>query len=269
MIKLIAADMDGTLYDNEKNFPPNFWQMFDELKKQGVYFCAASGRTYPTLLSNFEKRRGDMLYICDNGALIARGEKVLYASVIEKRLVHEIVKECSQIPDIHLAVSGAHGTYVTDYSKKPWHKKIIGQCFTALNVVESLENIDDDIIQIAVCDEQGPANNSCPKLQKLFGEELEVLVSGESWMDIMNKGISKGKALLKLCEILGIEKKETMSFGDYDNDIELIKNAGQGYVMQNAPEYMRKYSPLTAPPNTEYGVAKIIYREILHKEYGY
>ena len=49
MVKLIAADMDGTLLDDRKNLPSGFSDLLACLAKRGVAFAVASGRSYPAL----------------------------------------------------------------------------------------------------------------------------------------------------------------------------------------------------------------------------
>ena len=35
-IRLVAVDMDGTLLDDEKNFPPGLDELIDQLEKHGI-----------------------------------------------------------------------------------------------------------------------------------------------------------------------------------------------------------------------------------------
>ena len=44
MIKLIVSDMDGTLLDDSKKLHDDFWEVFEELQKRGIYFVPARGR---------------------------------------------------------------------------------------------------------------------------------------------------------------------------------------------------------------------------------
>jgi len=54
-IRLIAADMDGTLLDDNDNLPENFVSLVLELRRQGIIFCPASGRQYYNLLDRFDE----------------------------------------------------------------------------------------------------------------------------------------------------------------------------------------------------------------------
>ena len=49
MIKLIAADMDGTLLNSRRELPPDFGEVIDALHRRGIHFAAASGRQYYNL----------------------------------------------------------------------------------------------------------------------------------------------------------------------------------------------------------------------------
>jgi hydroxymethylpyrimidine pyrophosphatase-like HAD family hydrolase len=53
------------------------------------------------------------------------------------------------------------------------------------------------------------------------------------------KGYSKGTGILKVCEILGKDVRDTFAFGDSPNDIEMLKTAGISIVMGNGDPYVK------------------------------
>ncbi|MBA8981726.1 hydroxymethylpyrimidine pyrophosphatase-like HAD family hydrolase [Clostridium saccharobutylicum] len=55
-----------------------------------------------------------------------------------------------------------------------------------------------------------------------------------------------------------ILKEETMVFGDYYNDIEMLKQSDYSFVMKNAPEDMKQYGKYEAASNVEQGVLRAI-----------
>ena len=80
MVKLIAADMDGTLLDDQKRLPNGFPKLLECLAKRGVAFAVASGRSYPALQMLFGKKTEELLLICDNGAHVRiPGKAPVYA----------------------------------------------------------------------------------------------------------------------------------------------------------------------------------------------
>ena len=63
MIRLIAADLDGTLLDSRKRLSPGLFPLIRALRARGVRFAAASGRQYDNLLALFEPVADDLLFI--------------------------------------------------------------------------------------------------------------------------------------------------------------------------------------------------------------
>ena len=69
-IKLIAADMDGTLLDSKGRLNPEFFSVFESLKEKGVMFVAASGRQYYNLLKLFNRVKDDIMFVAENGTYV-------------------------------------------------------------------------------------------------------------------------------------------------------------------------------------------------------
>ena len=122
--------------------------------------------------------------------------------------------------------------------------------------------MQDDINKIAICDLRNPRTGSFDRLVKMLGGRAAATVSGEVWMDVMQNGIDKGKALTAIQKHRGITADETVAFGDFYNDIPLLKCAKYAYVMKNANEDMFEYGNRIADSNDEGGVLKVI-REIV------
>jgi len=263
MIKLIASDMDGSLLNNKKEIPSDFFQTIERLKQRNIVFAAASGRSYPKLEEDFRAVLQDIYFICDNGALVMKQGKILYQNCIDPQGLYEIIEACESIPNILLVLCGTQGA---------WHKPCPEQFHPHLrayyiknHVVEDLHSIQDSIFKIAICDLNGAANNCFPILNSQFGNRYSGAVSGPLWMDIMNQGVNKGAALRMIQQDCGASREETMAFGDYDNDIELLQNAAYSYVMANAKEEMRQYGRFIAPSNEENGVVRTIRRVIFQE----
>ncbi len=258
MIKLIASDMDGTLLDDEKNLPPDFFEILERLKRNGIQFAAASGRSWPALTPVFGSHADSMTLICDNGACIVRNGLNEFSGGIEPGLLKEIITFCHErLPEAYLVLCGKNGLYVTD-RYKPRSQKELGFYYNSRIVTDDLTEVDDVIFKIAVYDENDPQKYSYPVLKELFEDRVSLVVSGHFWMDIMRTGISKGSAMKFIQEKTGITPEETMAFGDFYNDIDLLKSAEYSYVMENANEDMKQYGKYTAESNTNSGVTKAI-----------
>ena len=79
-------------------------------------------------------------------------------------------------------------------------------------------------------------------------DSADLQVSGFIWLDVMKKGVDKGKALQAFQKRYGISKEETMVFGDFYNDSQMLLQAKYSFVMekrQRGHEALRQfYRPL-------------------------
>lgn len=268
-IRLIATDMDGTLLDDKKQFPPDLSEIVARLKEQGIHFTAASGRSYASQIQSFTQLLGKetaekMDYICDNGAFIVEGGKVVTIHKMDWDFLRELLKACEGIPDIMILFCGVNGTYHLPYT--PIFEKKAHSYYVNNVEVQDLSTVDDDIFKVAICDLRGPQNNIYPALAPLFGETMGLQISGPEWMDVMNPGINKGGALKDLQERLNVSFEETIAFGDFFNDIGLLENAGCSFVMANSHPDMLPKGRYVAKSNVEYGVTEAIRRYVLDGE---
>lgn len=256
MIKLIASDLDGTLLDGDKRLPPGFHQTLQKLRERSIPFVAASGRSFETLKENFAPYSGEMTFICDNGACLAENGKVVETDCLPLSDVLEIAEACRDIPEASLLFCGVHVAYALSESAQFIDE--VAHYYVSQKRIFGLDELTDDICKIAVYDPLDASKNVYPALRKRLGDRFTMAVSGLYWMDVMKKGVNKGKALRSLQQRLGVLPEETMAFGDFYNDVELLQQAAYSFVMENANEDMRRYGNYVAPSNREHGVLKVI-----------
>ena len=257
-VKLVATDMDGTLLDDSKNFPPHFSEYLDELRRLDVRFFAASGRSYVSLKKAFgEVGLLDKLdYICDNGAFIVRGGKPVFMSLMDFEKVLEIAELCARLK-VTLFLCATNGTYHLNDNAALYDE--VRNYYPNLTCMEKFSDVHDDVFKLTIFDGNNPLlSGSYKALDDKFGGEYNVQVSGSHWIDVMNKGISKGSAMLELQKELGINYSETMSFGDFYNDAEMLKNSYYSVVMANANEDMKQYGRFETVSNNEHGVVVVL-----------
>ncbi|MFS1192878.1 HAD-IIB family hydrolase, partial [Enterococcus lactis] len=96
-----------------------------------------------------------------------------------------------------------------------------------------------------------------------FTEKYTTVKSTPFYYEIMNKNASKGNALAKLADHLGLNKDEVMAIGDNENDLSMIDYAGIGVAMGNATENVKTIADVHTTSNDEDGVAQIIEKMVL------
>lgn len=257
MIKLIASDLDGTLLDDEKRLPGDFFEVLDELWARGIIFVVASGRTYSAVEHLFpEEYRDKISYICDNGACTytkGPGKTADGIFPLDRGLYEELLEKCGQIGGFDLVVCASSGVFHENDDEE--FSRDVGLYYKQHEVIDDFRKIEGDIYKLAIGDKLGTVTHGKPIIDSIFGERLNVQASGEAWMDVMAGGVSKGRALRALQEKLGISREETMAFGDYFNDVEMLAAAEYSFCMENGSEEVKKLCRFIAP---EGGVTKCI-----------
>lgn len=264
MIKLIAADMDGTLLNDKKELPPDFFTVLDRLRSRGAHFVIASGRSFSSLKISFGECMDKLDFICDNGAYVVVGGELVSMSILDKKRLKDMLDVCLSLKGTTPVLCGVHGTYFERTSDEFFNE--VSKFYLNYTCVDDIRTVKDDIFKVAVCDTLGPQNNSYPVMAGEFGKDFTVAVTGPKWIDLMNKGINKGAALEKIQRELNISKAETMTFGDYFNDKELLLAADYGFVMANAHPDMFAYGKYRAESNNDCGVTKAIVKYVLTEE---
>ncbi len=265
MIKLIASDMDGTLLNDKKELPDNFTGVLDELNSHGIRFTVASGRSFDAVTHLFPEDYRDRLdFICDNGANVYHEGKQVSVTPLDREIFERLIKACEDIGGLRVLVCAGRGTY--HLAADPEFTAEIAKYYKNHFPCESLLDIDDVIYKVAVCDLLGTERHAKPAIDAILGDKLNVQVSGPIWMDVMSAGVNKGSALKKLGEVLGISPEDTMAFGDYYNDAEMLRYAGWSFAMENGHPGVKKIARFLARSNNENGVIRAVRKYALGQE---
>ncbi|MFI2436299.1 Cof-type HAD-IIB family hydrolase [Streptomyces sp. NPDC018693] len=257
-IRLIVTDMDGTLLDDDKRPPAGLWDVLARLRERGVLFSPASGRQYATLEREFAEVADGMVFIAENGTYVVRDGRELSSDPMERGVAAEVVRCVRGLAaDVGAVVCGKRSAYVerTDEAFLAEVRKY----YLRHEIVEDVTAVDDDVIKVALYDFGSAERTTAPALAS-FAATHQVVVSGEHWVDVMNRTANKGAALRRLQRELGVTPAQTMVFGDYLNDLEMLDAAEWSFAMANAhPEVVRRARHL-APSNNDNGVLRTIAR---------
>lgn len=255
MIKFIATDMDGTLLNSNNEIHADFYPMFQSLKEKDIIFAAASGRQYYNLLERFKDIKDDMMFIAENGTFVVYKGKELIVNSLEKNIAKELIEIGRTIPNSYVILCGKNSSYIESHDERLI--KQTAKYYERYKIVEDLTSIDDDILKVTICDFNGSENNSNNYFDE-YRDKVQITVSGEIWLDIVAKGINKGVAINEIQNLLNIDYKETMVFGDYLNDLEMMSSAYHSYAMANAHDTLKKAARFIAKSNDENGVIQAI-----------
>ncbi|MCY6372155.1 HAD family hydrolase [Clostridium ganghwense] len=259
MIKLIATDMDGTLVNDKGSINEKIFDLIHILNDINIKFVAASGRFYSQLNNNFKKVKTDMIFIAHNGALIKYNNngKTLYSSSIAKENIEDVINLNSQLNE-QFFLAGANEAYIINPSEDMMNKFNFYE--VPVVILNSFNEIKNPIYKMTYYVANGVNPDILEYLKKNLNDNLELVVSGHNWIDIMNKGTTKGNAVEILQEKFKINPQNTMVFGDYYNDLSMFKVAHHSYAMENAPEDVKKNANFIAESNDNDGVYNVLYK---------
>jgi HAD superfamily hydrolase (TIGR01484 family) len=117
--------------------------------------------------------------------------------------------------------------------------------------------LEENIVKFAIYFRKQMAEASAHYFDVL-PKHLAAVVSGVSWIDVANGDANKGAALKSIQEQYHISQEESMAFGDYFNDVEMLQQCKYSYAMENAhPEVKKKANFLTSSNDAD-GVMKIL-----------
>ncbi len=258
-VRLIACDLDGTLLDDAKRLPAELPELVKRLQARGVVFCPASGRQYHTIREQFAPICSGIPVIAENGSYVVLDGKELYSICLDAASVQTILAATSALQrhnaDFGIVLCGKRAAYIVRHDAA--FVEQVTPYYLSLELVESFDAIDDEILKIAIYDFESSEQNVYPHMRQ-FADSLQVVVSGSNWLDIMAAGVNKGAGLLALQNTLAVGRSETAAFGDYLNDLEMLDGAEHSYAMANAHPQLRARAKYIADANTENGVVRAI-----------
>ena len=258
-LRLVALDMDGTLLDADHEVDAGFWALVPELRRRGIVVCPASGRQYATLARQFEGLDVELVYIAENGAQVVRDGSDVSTDLLDRAVAHEVVTAVRDLVargvPAGAIVCGTRSAYIerTD----PWFVAESERYYARLEVVEDLFAVRDDILKVAVYDQGAAQQTTLPALDRMLPAH-QVVVSGAHWVDVMSATADKGAGLARVQALLGVSPEQTAAFGDYLNDLSMLRAAGMSFAMANAHPDVADVARYRAPSHDERGVSRTL-----------
>lgn len=236
MIKAIASDLDGTLLlHGAQALNPEIYDIILKLKEKDIAFISASGRQLASQHSLFAPIVNEISYIAENGALCLYKGETIITTGIEHELALRVADEVTKRPGCKVVISGAKSCYLLS-GDEPFLYHVSKEMNNVTTVVDSFDEIQEPILKIAYYDESNIIESS-NFFRQLFEKDLKVITSGNVWVDFIPYDCNKATALKLLLDRMNISPEEVISFGDQQNDVEMLSLTGKSYAMaEGVPE---------------------------------
>ena len=276
-IKLVALDLDGTLFDNSSRISKRNLTAIRSITDKGIHVVISTGRPFEGIPFDQIKGTGINYAITANGSgiyEISTG-KCLYENAMDEELVTPILNFLLT-RDIHMdAFIGGKG-YTPIQCVETAQKLTVPSSIK--NYIITTRTRLDNILQFIHENQlkvQKMTLNFYPAADgTLIDREtvrkflvsnpsITTVCGGYNNLEFTRADANKGVGLRKLAEILGVNPDATMAIGDTENDLAIIEAAGIGVAMGNATDAVKARADYVTTTNPKDGVAAAIEHFIL------
>lgn len=239
-ILAVASDFDGTIIKGGMTEPPKrFYDMVEKLLAINIPFIAASGRQYGNLRRLLGPFADKVSYISENGCLVVHDNKIIHKTIFERSLAMELIADMQKQPGGEIMVSGENTSYlVTDNTK--YIDMLKNRVKHNVMLLDRFEDIPEDILKISIYWETGIPTEPEKWFHNKYDSRLKVVNGGNGWLDFNDINSGKGESLQILADHMNIPIDSIVAFGDNENDVTMLKNAGIGYAVASALPHVRQ-----------------------------
>ncbi|MGM9985875.1 MAG: Cof-type HAD-IIB family hydrolase [Bacillaceae bacterium] len=266
--KMIVLDMDDTLLRDDHTISPRTKQALLDAQKAGVKVVLASGRpTYAMVdvAKELELDKYGSFILSFNGGRITdcRTNEDIFSKALSVETMHHMI-DISKRENIYIH------TYVGNdilTDKNNEYTTFEGK-ITNMEVIEVADlkaAVTEPVIKALMVYEPEHLAIVEKKLQAEFAGQLSIMRSKPFFLEITENGVDKGQSLHHLIQKLGITQEEVIAMGDSYNDVTMIKFAGLGVAMGNAPQDIKELADHVTETNMNDGVALVVEDFILNK----
>lgn len=259
--KIVVFDIDGTLLDSRQTLQERTRSVLKKCQEKGILVTIATGKNWDAVRPLARQLDIQSPLILSNGALLAD-----LAGTFEKKkvipgdIMRGIIRVCRQ-QGMDLVIYLGDQVYVERMTHNLSFLETFGS--VAMNQTGSWESLGDQLSEVHKCmviDRQSP--QSLARLEAILREEvsntLEYCLAMPEILDMTPQGATKGAGLRDLCAQLKIPLSAVIAFGDGNNDIEILTEAGLGVSLSNGMVQAKACADLVVPSNDENGPAQFL-----------
>ena len=266
MYKLVALDLDETLLNDEFKISSRNREAIRRVVERGVRVTIATGRMFRSAVRYARELAIDLPLIVHHGAMIREpgSGRTIRSCPVPAGPAKEILGLAGE-EGFHINLYIDDDIFVREENEESRFYQTIApipvRAVGDLNTFLARQGAAP--IKLSIINLDGRIKDLHSHLGDRYAGRLTVLQPRPHFLEITSLEATKGQALKHLGELQNIEPGEIVAIGDNYNDVDMLRFAGLGVAMANAPAAVREAADIITQSYAEDGVAVFLERHIL------
>jgi Cof subfamily protein (haloacid dehalogenase superfamily) len=265
-IRLVIADVDGTLLTHDKVLTQRSIDAVFKLRKAGILFSITSGRPPLGMAMLIEPLKITEPIAAFNGGVITKPD------------LKTVLRQCFLAPDVvdkAVQLILEHKLDVWIYTDRIWYVRDLNAPHVAREqwtvkfapvVARDLNAIRDRVAKVVGVGDDLDAVERCERdVQQVLDGRASAARSQPYYLDVTHPKANKGEVVLALSDLLKVSTEEIATIGDMPNDVLMFEKSGLSIAMGNASPEVQKAATYVTSSNEEEGFANAIEQFILNE----
>lgn len=262
-VRLVVADVDGTLVTPDKILTPRARAAVRQVMKTELAFTITSGRPPRGMKALIDDLQVQCPIAAFNGGLFVRPDlSVLRRHVISREAATSVIDIMTRggldvwlYTDNDWYVRSRHGPHV---DREVWTVKYDPM------VVSTFDDMQGCISKIVgVTDDAELMTRCLEEIRHRSGRPVSAALSQPYYLDVTHPKANKGEVVSALSEWLGIPTEQIATIGDMPSDVLMFARSGVSIAMANANDEVQRAAMFVTSSNTDEGFARAIERFVL------
>jgi Cof subfamily protein (haloacid dehalogenase superfamily) len=265
-IRLVIADVDGTLVTQEKILTQRAIQSAMALRAAAIQFAVTSGRPPRGMAMLIDPLKIDEPLAAFNGGVIIKPDltTILRENFLPRAMVEKVIKIILD-HKLDAWIYTGRDWYVRDanaphVAREQWTVKF------APMVVKSFDGLLENVAKVVGVSDDLDAVQRCEKdTQEACGDQASAARSQPYYLDVTHPKANKGEVVLAMSELLNIPVEQIATIGDMPNDVLMFRKSGISIAMGNASPEVQKSATYVTTSNEQEGFAEAMEKFVLQK----
>jgi Cof subfamily protein (haloacid dehalogenase superfamily) len=263
-IRMVVADVDGTLVTQEKVLTKRAAQAVRSLHEAGIQFSVTSGRPPRGMAMLIDPLKLTQPLAAFNGGVLIQPD---LTTVVDQRFLP------AGVPEKVIEAIGSHGLDVWVYTDTGWFVRdpnaphvareqwtvkfpptVVKTFAGLLGRVAKIVGVSDDYDRVAKCEKD---------VQQAGGTHISAARSQPYYLDVTHPQANKGGVVLAMSKLLNIPAEEIATIGDMPNDVLMFEKSGVSIAMGNASAEVQASATHVTSTNEQEGFAKAMEEFVL------